>query len=126
MAAEVTSAPVADAAVLKGLSDPLVIDARDTSEITGKKGGEAITGSINVPFNMDGIKQSERPTTLDEYKTKLESSGCLPTDKTKAIITHCGAGGRGGKSTTVLKELGYENVHNGGSPDNIRAARGES
>eukprot|EP00427_Karlodinium_veneficum_P041286 CAMPEP_0169262120 /NCGR_PEP_ID=MMETSP1016-20121227/43513_1 /TAXON_ID=342587 /ORGANISM="Karlodinium micrum, Strain CCMP2283" /LENGTH=125 /DNA_ID=CAMNT_0009344575 /DNA_START=23 /DNA_END=400 /DNA_ORIENTATION=+ len=119
----VESAPVAEAATLKDLVDPLIIDARDPNEVEGCKGGPAIDGSVNVPFNIDGAKQSDRPTTVEEFKAKLEAANALPEDKTKAIITHCGSGGRGGKSCTCLRELGYTNVHNGGSPDNIRSAR---
>jgi len=108
-----------DAADLGALVDPVVVDARDPGE---DKGGAAIAGSVNVPFNVDCQKQSERPTTEEEYRSKLEAAGCLPEDRTAAIITHCGSGGRGGKATTVIQGLGYTNVHNGGSPDNIRAA----
>merc|ERR1740138_437569 len=98
----VESAPVAEAATLKDLVDPLIIDARDPNEVEGCKGGPAIEGSINVPFNIDGVKQTERPTTVEEFREKLDAAGCLPEDKGKAIITHCGSGGRGGKSTTSL------------------------
>eukprot|EP00930_Biecheleria_cincta_P021319 TRINITY_DN15832_c0_g2_i1.p2 TRINITY_DN15832_c0_g2~~TRINITY_DN15832_c0_g2_i1.p2 ORF type:complete len:124 (-),score=24.00 TRINITY_DN15832_c0_g2_i1:334-705(-) len=121
--AEVESLPVAAAADLKALVDPIIIDARDPNEVEGCKGGPKIDGSINVPFNVDGQKQSDRPTTAAEFEEKLEAAGCLPADKTAAIVTHCGSGGRGGKSCNVIKGLGYTNVHNGGSPDNIRAAR---
>mmetsp|Transcript_98092 Transcript_98092/g.219740 ORF Transcript_98092/g.219740 Transcript_98092/m.219740 type:complete len:126 (-) Transcript_98092:127-504(-) len=124
MAEEVQGLPVEDAAVLKDLKDPIVIDARDPNEVEGCKGGPAIAGSTNVPFNMDGAKQSDRPTTKEEYSKKLEDAKCLPEDKGAAIITHCGAGGRGGKSAAVIAWMGYTNVHNGGSPDGIRAARG--
>uniref|UniRef100_A0A7S1LSN3 Rhodanese domain-containing protein n=1 Tax=Alexandrium catenella TaxID=2925 RepID=A0A7S1LSN3_ALECA len=120
--AEVESAPVASPEVLASLEDALVVDARDPSEITGCKGGPALEGSVSVPFNTDGAKQSEQPTSAEDYRAKLEAAGCLPDDKTKAIITHCGAGGRGGKACTVIAGLGYANVHNGGSPDNIRKA----
>mmetsp|Transcript_97749 Transcript_97749/g.273576 ORF Transcript_97749/g.273576 Transcript_97749/m.273576 type:complete len:124 (-) Transcript_97749:107-478(-) len=120
---EVEGVAVAEAEVLKALEDPVVVDARDPSEVEGGKGGPPVTGSVNVPFNIDGAKQSERPTTLDEYRSKLEAAGCLPADKSKAVITHCGSGGRGGKACAVIAAMGYTNVHNGGSPDNIRAAR---
>ena len=114
--------------VLKALRHPVIIDARDPEDITQQKGGPAIEGSVNVPFNMNGVKQADRPTTLAEYKAKLEAAGCLPADVGAAIITHCGSavigsGGRGGKSAAVLREMGYKNVHNGGSPDHIRTIR---
>eukprot|EP00929_Paragymnodinium_shiwhaense_P040079 TRINITY_DN20956_c0_g1_i1.p2 TRINITY_DN20956_c0_g1~~TRINITY_DN20956_c0_g1_i1.p2 ORF type:complete len:124 (+),score=44.89 TRINITY_DN20956_c0_g1_i1:77-448(+) len=114
----------ADSSVLKDLESPLIIDARDPDEVTGCKGGPAIDGAKHVPMNMDGKKQSERATTCDEFKAKLVEAGALPEDKTAAIITHCGSGGRGGKAAAFLREMGYVNAHNGGSPDNIRQARG--
>mmetsp|Transcript_25561 Transcript_25561/g.52999 ORF Transcript_25561/g.52999 Transcript_25561/m.52999 type:complete len:126 (-) Transcript_25561:198-575(-) len=122
-AGEIQGLPVADPAALKALESPVIIDARDPNEVEGCKGGPAIAGSANVPFNMDGAKQSDRPTTVEEYSAKLDMAKCLPDDKGAAIITHCGAGGRGGKSAAVVASLGYVNVHNGGCPDNIRAAR---
>mmetsp|Transcript_32925 Transcript_32925/g.86990 ORF Transcript_32925/g.86990 Transcript_32925/m.86990 type:complete len:126 (-) Transcript_32925:58-435(-) len=125
MAEEIQGLPVADAAVLKGLEGPVVIDARDPNEVEGNKGGPALAGSVNVPFNTDGAKQSDCPTTKEGYAAKLDAAGCLPEDKGAAIITHCGAGGRGGKSAAVVASLGYTNVHNGGGPDNVRAARGD-
>eukprot|EP00449_Zooxanthella_nutricula_P019968 CAMPEP_0198535816 /NCGR_PEP_ID=MMETSP1462-20131121/39914_1 /TAXON_ID=1333877 /ORGANISM="Brandtodinium nutriculum, Strain RCC3387" /LENGTH=214 /DNA_ID=CAMNT_0044265761 /DNA_START=104 /DNA_END=746 /DNA_ORIENTATION=- len=120
---DVESAEVAPADALKALQEPIVVDARDPEEVEKCKGGAAVADSINVPFNVEGQKQSERPTTAEEYAEKLKEAGCLPEDKGAAVITHCGAGGRGGKACTVIKSLGYTNVHNGGSPDNIRAAR---
>ena len=75
-------------------------------EVEGQKGGPAIDGSVNVPLNMDCAKQSERPTTVEEYKAKLEAAGFLPADAAAAIITHCGSGGRGGKAAAILRELG--------------------
>ena len=37
-------------------------------------------------------------------------------DKDTYIITHCGAGGRGGKAKTYLEQYGFTNVINGGGP----------
>eukprot|EP00406_Dinophysis_acuminata_P075661 CAMPEP_0179266850 /NCGR_PEP_ID=MMETSP0797-20121207/29626_1 /TAXON_ID=47934 /ORGANISM="Dinophysis acuminata, Strain DAEP01" /LENGTH=139 /DNA_ID=CAMNT_0020975091 /DNA_START=76 /DNA_END=495 /DNA_ORIENTATION=+ len=137
-ASEVPSAPAADAETIAALPAFLIIDARDPNEIEGKKGGPALESSINVPFNVDGQKQSDHATSADEYVEKLRASDVrLPKDGTPLvpfsaehqaypIVTHCGAGGRGGKACSVLRSLGYTNVHNGGSPDNIRAARGEN
>ncbi|CAK0834822.1 unnamed protein product [Prorocentrum cordatum] len=91
---------VAEAEALRALRDPIIIDARDQDE--------------------------EHPTTTEEYQKKLLDAGVLPDDKGAAIITHCGNGGRGGRAAAVLRELGYPNAHNGGSPDNIRKARAAS
>mmetsp|Transcript_64983 Transcript_64983/g.186769 ORF Transcript_64983/g.186769 Transcript_64983/m.186769 type:complete len:130 (-) Transcript_64983:110-499(-) len=123
-AAAVEGMPVVSAEVLRELKDPLIIDARDPEEVTERKGGPPLEGSINVPFNMDGAQQSDRPTSASDYVAKLEEAKALPAEKDAAIITHCGAGGRGGKSCAVIASLGYTNVHNGGGPDNVRAARG--
>eukprot|EP00441_Pelagodinium_beii_P019055 CAMPEP_0197661712 /NCGR_PEP_ID=MMETSP1338-20131121/51619_1 /TAXON_ID=43686 ORGANISM="Pelagodinium beii, Strain RCC1491" /NCGR_SAMPLE_ID=MMETSP1338 /ASSEMBLY_ACC=CAM_ASM_000754 /LENGTH=453 /DNA_ID=CAMNT_0043239319 /DNA_START=42 /DNA_END=1399 /DNA_ORIENTATION=- len=120
----VSTAPEkADPAVLKSLANPMIVDARDENEIEACKGGPAIPGSHHAPLNIDGVKQTERPTTVEEYFAKLQAAGCLPEDKSTPIITHCGSGGRGGKAALILRELGYFNVHNGGSPDGIRSAR---
>ncbi|CAE8653257.1 unnamed protein product [Polarella glacialis] len=121
---EVVSLPVSEPSVIKGLREPLVIDARDPNEVEGCKGGAALLSSINVPFNVDGQSQSERPTLAADFQAKLEAAGILPEDKSAAIVTHCGSGGRGGKAAQVLRGLGYANAHNGGSADKIRAAQG--
>mmetsp|Transcript_46795 Transcript_46795/g.111305 ORF Transcript_46795/g.111305 Transcript_46795/m.111305 type:complete len:126 (-) Transcript_46795:130-507(-) len=113
--------------VLKSLTDPLVIDVRDPDEVQAGKGGPpaVIPGSVNVPLNVDGAKQSDRPTTPDEFKAKLEAAGVkLPEDMAAAIITHCGSGGRGGKAAEIFRGWGYSNAHNGGGPSHIATSRG--
>ena len=62
------SAPISDASILKSLIAPTVVDARDQSEVDGCKGGERIENSIHVPFNIDGQKQTDRPTTMPHTK----------------------------------------------------------
>eukprot|EP00971_Amphidinium_carterae_P329101 6461383-Amphidinium_carterae.2 len=64
----------ADAEVLKGLTDPLVIDVRDPDEVKAGKGGppSSIPGSTNVPLNINGQKQSDRQTTPEEFQAKLK------------------------------------------------------
>ncbi|CAE7305756.1 unnamed protein product [Symbiodinium sp. CCMP2592] len=109
--------------LLANLHSPVIIDARDPGEVEGKKGGEALEGCIHVPLNMDGMKQSDRPTTKEEFLEKLTAAEALPKDQSQPIITHCGNGGRGGKAAALLRDLGYWNAHNGGSPDRIREAR---
>ena len=100
---------VADAEVLADLKDPLVIDVRDPSEVASGKGGPPATipGSVNVPLNIDGVKQSERPTTQDEFLDNIKKAiDALPKDR--PIITHCGSGGRGGKAAEHLCDAGFE------------------
>ena len=113
---------VASAATLAALVTPLVLDVRDPNEVEAGKGGppKLIEGSINVPLNFDGVGQAERETTAEEFSLKLKEAGVtLPADKSSAIITHCGSGGRGGRAQALLQSLGFTNVHNGGGPSNI-------
>ena len=60
---------VADAEVLAGLSDPVIIDVRDRAEVEAGKGGPpaSVPGALHVPLNIDGQRQSERPTTQEEF-----------------------------------------------------------
>ena len=104
---------------------PLVLDVRDLDEVHRGKGGppKAISGSINVPLNHDGVGQRERLTTLGEFLAKLDEEGVvLPDKKDAVIVTHCGSGGRGGKAAALLKQAGYYNAHNGGGPSHIATA----
>jgi rhodanese-related sulfurtransferase len=110
---------------MRSLSTPVVIDARDAVERAENVSGAPIAGSHSVPFNIPPPDGSEPiASTPTQYRAALEASGCLPADKAQAIITHCGGGGRGAKSQKVLQDMGYTNVHNGGSADAIRAAIG--
>ena len=114
---------VADAEVLADLKNPVILDVRDPEEVEAGKGGPPATipGSVNVPLNMDGAKQSERPTTQEEFLKKInEVVVALPKDR--PIITHCGSGGRGGKAAEHLCDAGFE-AYNGGGPAHIAAAR---
>jgi rhodanese-related sulfurtransferase len=95
-----------------------------------------------VPLNMDGVAQSARLTTPDEFALKLieapvptcsllrlisanlQAGVLLPEDKHAAIITHCGSGGRGGRAAAALRWLGHTNIHNGGGPRAIAEALG--
>eukprot|EP00854_Cymbomonas_tetramitiformis_P012410 gene12410-14662_t len=97
---------------------PVVVDVRDPVEREDASRA-TVPASVNVPLNMDGLKQSQRSTTLEEFKQKLDASGALPTDKSRPIVTHCGSGGRGAKAQQFLMELGYTNVMNGGTPERI-------
>ena len=114
---------VADAEVLADLKNPVILDVRDPEEVEAGKGGppSKIPGAVNVPLNMDGAKQSERPTTQEEFLKKVnEVVVTLPKDR--PIITHCGSGGRGGKAAEHLCDAGFE-AYNGGGPAHIAAAR---
>mmetsp|Transcript_5042 Transcript_5042/g.16517 ORF Transcript_5042/g.16517 Transcript_5042/m.16517 type:complete len:134 (+) Transcript_5042:81-482(+) len=119
------SLPIATEEELRCLPKPwFIVDARDQSEIDAKKGGAgALEGSVHLPLNIEGVPQSARPTTFEEFKAKLDASGiALPEDKAASIVAHCGRGGRGGRLTSYLRDLGYENVLNGGGPGHILQA----
>lgn len=116
---------IASAEVLQSLHHATILDVRDPDEVAKGKGGppSKLPGSFNVPLNHDGVSQHERPTTAVEFLAKIEAAGLvLPEDTGAAIITHCGSGGRGGRAEALLRELGFDNVHNGGSPSHISEA----
>jgi arsenic resistance protein ArsH len=115
---------------LRALESPIIVDVRSELEVETQKGGAPVVGSVNVPLNVDGVPQSEHQTTAEEFKQKLEKAGVkLPADKKAAFITHCTADattyyGRGARAAALLRDMGYENAHNGGSTDKIRSSRG--
>merc|ERR1711998_437970 len=126
---------VLDAATLKGLANPLVIDVRSEQERSDSKGGVAVPGSFHVPLNVDGNPQSVHQTTAQEFRAKLVDAGIdmnnAPTKNGASFITHCTAGntpytGRGNRAAALLRDLGYKEAYNGGSAEGIRAALGES
>ena len=69
---------------------------------------------------MDGVKQSERPTTQEEFLKKINEASWR--FRGSPIITHCGSGGRGGKAAEHLCDAGFE-AYNGGGPAHIASAR---
>lgn len=79
----------------------LVVDVRDTPEIqaSGK-----IKGALHVPRGM--LEFRADPDT--PYYNQSFS-------KDRPIILYCASGGRSALSGKVLKDLGYENVHNLGA-----------
>ncbi|KAA8498875.1 hypothetical protein FVE85_6460 [Porphyridium purpureum] len=115
---------VVEASVLAALKSPVVLDVRDPNEVAQGKGGppDSVPGAVHVPLNMEGVPQSERATTPDEFVEKLKSAG-VTLDKNTVYVTHCGAGGRGGKAAAILKELGYE-AYNGGGPKHVAESLG--
>ena len=114
----------AAADVLASLESPIIIDVRDSNEVINGKGGppKVIPGSFHVPLNIDGQRQTDRETTVQEFLSKL-SDVEVELSKDIPIITHCGSGGRGGKASEILRSLGY-NAYNGGSTAHIAASRG--
>ena len=114
---------VADAEVLADLNDPVILDVRDPAEVEAGKGGPpaSVPGAVHVPLNVDGARQSERPTTQEEFLAAIAAAGlALPLDR--PVVTHCGSGGRGGKAAEHLCDAGFE-AYNGGGPAHIASAR---
>ena len=68
-------------------------------------GTEKRPNAINVPF--DRTKKALSGSNVDILQT---------FEKDRAIITHCGGGGRGQKSKEWLEKEGFTNVINGGGP----------
>ena len=113
---------VADAEVLAGLNDPVILDVRDPAEVAAGKGGPpaSVPGAVHVPLNIDGARQSERPTTQEEFLAAVAAAG-LALPKDRPLITHCGSGGRGGKAAGLLRDAGYD-AYNGGGPAHVASA----
>ena len=113
---------VADAEVLADLKNPVILDVRDPSEVEAGKGGPpaSVPGALHVPLNIDGQRQSERPTTQEEFLAAVAAAG-LALSKDRPVVTHCGSGGRGGKAAQHLRDAGYD-AYNGGGPAHVASA----
>jgi rhodanese-related sulfurtransferase len=83
--------PSVDFAELKK-NGAIIIDVRTKGEFSGG----SIKGSINIP--LDTINQN-----LKQLK-----------DKNQTIITCCASGMRSATAKSILKNLGYTQVYNGG------------
>jgi rhodanese-related sulfurtransferase len=79
----------------------LVVDVRDALEVaaSGK-----IAGAVNVPRGMLEFRADPE----SQYHDKNFEKG-------KTVILYCVFGGRAALAGKVLKELGYDDVHNLGS-----------
>ena len=75
----------------------VVIDVRTPQEF---KSGH-FKGSKNIPLN------------------KISGTSAISKDKT--IITCCASGMRSGQAASILRNKGYQRVHNGGSWQSVRA-----
>jgi hypothetical protein len=76
-----------------GGSDPLVLDVRDPCEVAAGKGGppKVIPGSVQVPLNMDGAKQSDHLTTQSEFLAKLNAVRAALQKSAPQFTCVCGA-----------------------------------
>lgn len=74
-------------------SGAIILDVRTKGEFQSGH----IKKSINIPVD-----------SLSSQLAKLK-------DKNQVIITCCASGMRSGRAKSMLKSMGYANVHNGGS-----------
>ncbi|MCG9972155.1 rhodanese-like domain-containing protein [Christiangramia crocea] len=75
----------------------IIVDVRTKNEYAAGH----IKGSKNIPLN-----------SLNHNLAKLKK-------KDQSIITCCASGMRSGSAKSILKNLGYTNVHNGGGWRNL-------
>ncbi|MFK7952738.1 MAG: rhodanese-like domain-containing protein [Ekhidna sp.] len=75
-----------------------IVDVRSKAEYASGH----LNKSINIP--------------LDQLKTGLNK-----LDKNKPVITCCASGMRSASAKSILKSNGFENVHNGGGWNSLKA-----
>ncbi|CAL6304578.1 unnamed protein product [Bathycoccus prasinos] len=99
-------------------------EARKPGVASNVEPSDELCGSANNgKFPIADCGTEKRPNALnapfDRTKKALSGSNVdiLQTfEKDRAIITHCGGGGRGQKSKEWLEKEGFTNVVNGGGP----------
>lgn len=76
----------------------LVVDVRDSAEIqaSGK-----VKGAVHIPRGMLEFKADPESAYYDKAFSK-----------DRPIVFYCASGGRSALSAKLLKDYGYENVHN--------------
>jgi rhodanese-related sulfurtransferase len=80
-------------------SNALVIDVREPDDIAGTG---AIPGSLNVPLGMLAIRADQQlPESMRNEQLQ---------DRSRPILTTCGAGGQASLAAKTLKDMGFENV----------------
>jgi rhodanese-related sulfurtransferase len=104
------------------VSKIVIVDARNPD--FSVEPSDALYGSLRGEFPIADCGTEKRPNALNVpfERTKKRLSGANAEDilrtleKDRAIITHCGGGGRGQKSKEWLEKEGFTNVVNGGGP----------
>ena len=77
----------------------LIVDVREPSDIQQQG---AIQGSINVPLGVLPLRaDQELPEAMRDARLQ---------DRSRQIITTCGAGGQASLAAKTLKDMGFENV----------------
>uniref|UniRef100_A0A7S0HLW8 Rhodanese domain-containing protein n=1 Tax=Hanusia phi TaxID=3032 RepID=A0A7S0HLW8_9CRYP len=74
-----------------------------------------LPGAISIPSGPD--------TCVNNVYNAVKD-GTLPQDKDTPIITHCSIGRRGSMACAALIDLGYTNVINGSTLENLEEALG--
>lgn len=82
-------------------SSPIIVDVRTPAEFAGG----AYPGAINI--------------CLDDIESRIEEFG----DKDRDIILYCASGARSGYAQSMLSQLGYKNVENGGGLMNMMSRK---
>ena len=105
---EVPSITPEDAAKLVGQPNVLFVDVRDPTEVaaSGK-----VKGAVNVSRGMLEFRADETTPYHDKAFAK---------DKT--VILYCASGGRSALAGKLLKDLGYQDVHNLGGFKDLKEA----
>jgi rhodanese-related sulfurtransferase len=75
-----------------------------------KQGAAIVDVRTPAEFKQGHIRKSAN-LPLDQLRKSVK---LLPADKQLPIIVCCASGMRSGSAKTVLNELGYKNVYNGG------------
>ena len=104
------------------VSKIVIVDARNPD--FSVEPSDELYGSLRGEFPIADCGTEKRPNALNVPfdRTKKRLSGANAEDilrtleKDRAIITHCGGGGRGQKSKEWLEKEGFTNVVNGGGP----------
>eukprot|EP00591_Stephanopyxis_turris_P011177 CAMPEP_0195518616 /NCGR_PEP_ID=MMETSP0794_2-20130614/13336_1 /TAXON_ID=515487 /ORGANISM="Stephanopyxis turris, Strain CCMP 815" /LENGTH=130 /DNA_ID=CAMNT_0040647623 /DNA_START=150 /DNA_END=542 /DNA_ORIENTATION=- len=112
------SEPSEIAAFVADAGDKLiVVDARNP-DFELEPGDAKSSEKAPLAQTSDGYRPAAYNIPYDRPTDSMDLS-ILPDTTTKQtpIITHCGGGGRGQKAKDFLLANGYENVINGGGPE---------
>ncbi|CAL6300462.1 unnamed protein product [Bathycoccus prasinos] len=80
------------------------------------KSDEEEAGNQALPRTQKCVTSSNKTKTTKKALSGSNVDILHTFEKDRAIITHCGGGGRGQKSKEWLEKEGFTNVINGGGP----------
>ena len=84
------------------------VDVAEFTQLVNKGNGQIL--DVRTPEEWAGgtIKGATKMNFFDEdFKTQLNQ-----LDKNKAVYVYCKSGGRSGKATKMMKEMGFTTVYN--------------